>query len=78
MKNNVELADYYFLNYRQSVYVANILIEFNGCVPPLQVVIMQTMNQLGGFIIIMAQEARFKGDKCSVIDRAWSDTRLGQ
>jgi len=29
MKNNVELADYYFLNYRQSVYVAIFLIELN-------------------------------------------------
>jgi len=57
MKINVDLANYYFLNYRQSVYVAIFLIELNGCVPPLQVVIVQTMNKLGGFIIIMAQEA---------------------
>ena len=57
MKNNVELANYYFLNYRQRVYVAIFLIELNGCVPPLQVVIVQIMNKLGGFIIIMAQEA---------------------
>jgi len=57
IKNNVELADYYFLNYRQSVYVAIFFIELNGCVPPLQVVIVQTMNKLGGFIIITAQEA---------------------
>jgi len=57
MKINVDLANYYFLNYRQSVYVAIFLIELNGCVPPLQVVIVQAMNKLGGFIIIMAQEA---------------------
>jgi len=57
MKNNVELADYNFLNYRQSVYVAIFFIELNGCVPPLQVVIVQMMNKLGRFIITTAQEA---------------------